>query len=255
LVQYRKGYERPENKPLPEADRAGWSKPQEETPKQEATSVIPSAPESENTLLSRLQELQRAEDLNKAAQQAAQEDLARHRAAQHAHMASLSPEEQMAQMPNLSQSKRDWLRNNLHAFQGDNLERLGHAHYQATEVLKIPDDSPGYFQHIANTLNAEPRPFAPDPVAKEEPVVMQSPPPTPKVEYQPIVSAPVHREAVSLNDGKPMSTRSITLTPEQRDIARKSMAHLPPSEAERIYAQGLVRLNAAKQAGFYTTDR
>ena len=145
------------------------------------------------------------------------------------------------------------LRNNLHAFQGDNLQKLGHAHYQAIEVLKIPDDSPEYFQHIANTLNAEPRPFTAHPV-QEEPIVQA---PKPKVEYHsaPVVSAPVHREAVSLSDGKAISRGSITLTAEQREVARKSMAHLPANEAERIYAQGLARLNAAKARGEYTTDR
>jgi hypothetical protein len=57
-----------------------------------------------------------------------------------------------------------------------------------------------------------------------------------------VVSAPVSREAPSLKDGRPVTTR-ITLTPDQRSAAR--MAGI--SEVE--YAKQLIRMNEAKKNG------
>jgi hypothetical protein len=48
-----------------------------------------------------------------------------------------------------------------------------------------------------------------------------------------------------------MSSNRITLTPAQREIARISMPHLSPVEAEKAYARGLARLAEEKRNGNY----
>lgn len=64
------------------------------------------------------------------------------------------------------------------------------------------------------------------------------------------VSAPVTREVPSPTTGRPTSNR-VTLSAEEREIARSSMPHLAPGEAERLYAQNKLKLNGLKAAGHY----
>lgn len=65
------------------------------------------------------------------------------------------------------------------------------------------------------------------------------------------VSAPVSRETVSTTNGKPVNNRRVTLDKEQREIARASMPHLTPAEAERVYAENLLKLQELKRQGHY----
>lgn len=64
------------------------------------------------------------------------------------------------------------------------------------------------------------------------------------------VSAPVTRETPSMVTGKTGNNR-VTLSAEEREVARSSMPHLAPGEAERIYAQNKLKLNGLKQQGHY----
>jgi hypothetical protein len=264
MVQYRKGYEPQHNKPAPEAG------PPEETPKAAAAPIppapepIPVAPDERSALLARIRELETAEQMAAARARA-----------------TLTPDQMLEQMPGLSQVKRDWLRQHPHYLQ-DGGGRLMAAH-DHSQALKIEDDSPAYFDHMNAAMNPEPRPFTPDREAEpvrvkdfmpireerlsaeeaarfqglpqEQPEARTLPRPERRQSPSHVISAPVHRESISLSEGKPMSTSKVVLTAEQRDIARKSMPHLSGEEAERLYAQGVKRLAAAKANGMYTTDR
>jgi len=64
------------------------------------------------------------------------------------------------------------------------------------------------------------------------------------------VSAPVSREIASPSTGR-STPQKVTLTAEERDIARQSMPGTDPGEAERIYAQQKLRLQEAKKQGHY----
>lgn len=64
------------------------------------------------------------------------------------------------------------------------------------------------------------------------------------------VSAPVTREAPSPSTGKPSSTR-VPLSATERETARFSMPHLPPADAERVYAENKLKLAALKKSGHY----
>lgn len=98
--------------------------------------------------------------------------------------------------------------------------------------------SPAYFEALEINLGLKQKP---DPDVDDDP-------PEPRSRT---VSAPVHRDPPSPTTGRPVSNR-ITLTAEQREIARASMPHLQPGEAEKIYAQNLIKLNGLKQAGHYS---
>lgn len=68
---------------------------------------------------------------------------------------------------------------------------------------------------------------------------------------RPPVSAPVSRDPPSPSTGKSTPQR-VTLSPEERDTAHKSMPTMDPGEAERIYAREKLKLMELKKNGHYT---
>jgi hypothetical protein len=58
---------------------------------------------------------------------------------------------------------------------------------------------------------------------------------------------PTCRE-LSISTGQPLTSK-ITLTPEQRQAAHYSMPNLPKDQAEKVYAQNLLRMQSMKAQG------
>jgi hypothetical protein len=192
-------------------------------------------PSAENALSVLLKQAQAAEEAQIEAQKAVEE----YRRAQAAHMmeqqAKLPLEERLALLPDLTEAKRQFVR--AHPEMLDNPAN-GALHFQALD-LGHADDSPEYFAHIEKGLAAN---------KVEKPTPQPQPKPQSREPRGPTVSAPVSRESISISTGRPVDTK-IRLTPEQREAARFTMPGVPAAEAERVYAQNLLRLEQAKRAG------
>jgi hypothetical protein len=191
-------------------------------------------PQVESALTVLLRQQQAAE----AAQVEAQKAIEEYRRAEAAHLsqqrAQLPLEDRLSLMPNLSNPKRDFLRQHPSFIDNPDIEA---AHWQALDAGHA-DDSPEYFAHVAKQLDR----LAPKPTAPE------SGTPRPPQPRGPVVSAPVSRDSISISTGRPVDTK-ITLTPAQREAAKFSMPGVAPEIAEREYAKNLIRLEQARRAG------
>jgi hypothetical protein len=135
-----------------------------------------------------------------------------------------SIDEYIDQLPNLMPSQRDWLREHPDALTNPRLNmRLQGAHVEAEDQGLRPG-SQKYFDYLESRLGYTEQ-------EDEETQVNRTP-----------VSAPPSKAATNPSTGRP-STRQITLTPEQREIARLSGID------EITYAKQLQKLNAMKAEG------
>lgn len=136
-----------------------------------------------------------------------------------------TPEQYIDQMPNLLPSQRDWLKQHTELVTNTNKNlRLQGAHAEAID-LGLSPGSQKYFDHIELRLGYKKA------EAEQE-----------EEDDMPPVSAPPSRQATSPETGKPTTAR-VTLTPEQREMAKLSGI----SEIE--YARGMQRLADLKANG------
>jgi|GEM_PF-2659850 hypothetical protein len=116
----------------------------------------------------------------------------------------------------------------------DKNEQIGAAHNYVVKVQRKQAWTPEYFEALETHLGIRKSPTVPDPEPEPQPQTRRSPP----------MSAPVSRDAPNLSTGRPQS-RTITLSPAQRDAARIS------GISETEYAKNLIRLNELKAQGHY----
>jgi hypothetical protein len=187
----------------------------------EGISISPSpAPALQPEMLAlrqRLEESERARDL------------------QTAELAQMQAQRQRQQQQDISPEKQRFL--NSHPEAAKQMDRLGQLHRDAI-IAGLRDNSDEYFSYLERAAAA---PAAPP--IEPEPVPEPSPPP-PATARDFSVSAPVRREAVSLDTGRPASySTQIKLTPEQREHCKLSGID------EVTYARGVLRLEREKRAG------
>jgi hypothetical protein len=140
--------------------------------------------------------------------------------------APISPEQYIDQMPNLLPSQRDWLKEHTETITNTNKNlRLQGAHAEAVD-LNMQPGTQKYFDHLEMRMGY--KQYEGDEGEDER---------------SEIVSAPPSRRETSPS-GRSTTTK-ITLTPEQREVARAS------GISEIDYARGLQRLNEAKANGGY----
>jgi hypothetical protein len=133
-------------------------------------------------------------------------------------------EEYIDQLPNLLQSQKDWLKAHPDTISNPRVNtRLQAAHFEAEDQGMRPGTK-GYFQYLEERLGFS------EPEEEEEENVK-----TP-------VSAPPSRAATNPSTGRQSNNR-ITLTPEQREMARLSGID------ELTYARQLQRMNELKANG------
>jgi hypothetical protein len=154
---------------------------------------------------------------------------------------------QLRQQQEISPQKQRFL--NQHPEAHKQMDRLGQLH-RAAIIAGLPDNSDEYFSYLERALTEPPATTAdrqvtekPAPPIEPEiapPAPEPSPPPEPVRNYA--VSAPVHREAVSL-DGRSASYSKIELTREQVEHAKLAGVGLED------YARGVQRLEREKRAG------
>lgn len=139
-------------------------------------------------------------------------------------------EEYINQLPNLVQSQRDWLRAHQDALTDtDQNMILQGAHAEAIKRKGLTVGTPKYFAYLEERLGY---------ITPEEIVTEDDDNAAP-------VQAPPSRNATNPGTGRPSNTR-ITLTPEQREIARISGID------EITYARQLQKLQALKADGHYS---
>lgn len=138
-------------------------------------------------------------------------------------------EQYIDSLPNLMQSQREWLRKHPDALTDNRKNmRLQGAHVEA-EDQGITPGSTEYFEYLEERLGYKKAKPVNNDQEDDEPT--RAP-----------VSAPPSRNATNPANGRPSNTR-ITLTPEQREIARLSGID------ELTYARQLQRMNALKADG------
>lgn len=142
-------------------------------------------------------------------------------------------EQYIDQLPNLLPSQRDWLRSHQDALTDTRKNlRLQGAHVEAEDQGFRPGTQK-YFAYLEQRLGyAEPE----DNVSDDNDDDSRS--------SSRVVSAPPSRSATNPGTGRPSNTR-ITLTPEQREVARLSGID------EITYARQLQRLQGLKADGHY----
>ncbi len=139
-------------------------------------------------------------------------------------------EDYISALPNLMQSQRDWLRNHPEALTDTRKNmRLQGAHVEA-EDQGFRAGSTEYFDYLDQRLGYK---------AAQQDDAMDDDEPT-----RAPVAAPPSRQATNPGTGRP-SNNKITLTPEQREIARLSGID------ELTYARQLQKLQQMKSEGQY----
>lgn len=157
----------------------------------------------------------------------------------------------------LSDHKRDFLRRNPWAMEREMAAIVQRVHKTALDA-GIPDDTPEMDTYLVSGVDRElTARIEKSPPAKPLPPVMQPPPPAPPRRHVP-VSAPVTREVMT-SSGKPLQARpsSVTLTAEERAIARNSFGYggLSNAEKERLYALNKAKYQRMREDGTYTDER
>jgi hypothetical protein len=82
-----------------------------------------------------------------------------------------------------------------------------------------------------------------------EPMPAPAAQPAPPRPVGPPVSAPPHREAISMSNGRRPSSSRVVLSADQREIAWAARSDLPRDQAEELYAQNLMRMQRLKASG------
>lgn len=142
-------------------------------------------------------------------------------------------EQHIDSVPNLLASERSWLKAHPDAITDARKNaRMQAAHFDA-EDAGYPRGSNQYFHFMEEKLGYR----KPEPTMDEEDDF--------EPERTPVVAAPVSRDAPSPSSGKPVNGNRITLTPEQREIAKMSGI----SDIE--YARQFLKLNEHKRNGMY----
>jgi hypothetical protein len=147
------------------------------------------------------------------------------------------------QQPQLSQFKLDFLAAYPELVKDEEATTLTRYHYLSALRRGIPDDSPQMNEAILSgwrRMSAAhmPAPDAhrqarSDAIEREADQMDELAPTSASMKAPKFTSAPVSRNIPSASGGSvPMR---ITLSPEERDVARKSYSHLPPADAERLY--------------------
>jgi hypothetical protein len=176
--------------------------------------------------------------------------------------------QQAQAQPALSQAKLRFLDQHPR-YKLPHISELAKVHYQSGLAAGMPDDSDELFAHIARETDADidainerhrrAKPMPPDQhraqradelerEAAQQMADMAPPAATKQAPQRSMpISAPVSRTIPSASGGSvPMR---ITLSPEERDMARKSYSDLPPEAAERLYSDMKRRMLIARANG------
>jgi hypothetical protein len=146
-----------------------------------------------------------------------------------------------AQISVLPRAAQDWVRDHPEFWTNKHKNKqLVGLHGYLTDTKGLAPFSREYFDRLESELGLSRTEPAPEP-PKPAPIV-QAPPRS--VPY----AAPVTRGAPNISAGGSVPT-TITLSIEERDMARRSYQSMPPAEAERLYAEMKRRMLISKANG------
>ncbi len=155
-------------------------------------------------------------------------------------------ESRLASIPGLPDNAKDWLRKHPE-FVNDTASnnRIGAAHNYLVNVKSVTAFSPAYFDALDQEFGF--KTAAPAPSADPEP----QPQPAPQQRTMPM-RAPVSRDVPTASGQRAPSSR-ITLTPEERQIARTSFTapDMTDAQKEYLYAQNKAKLAKQRANGSY----
>jgi hypothetical protein len=209
---------------MPESARAEGG----EAPALEQSGPAPTA-DDDSPIKRQLEAIQRAEELQwQMAQRQAPTDM----------------EGQMAQA-GLRDEAKAWMRTHPEYWtdRAKNSE-INTLHGYLTNNKRIAPFSREYFDKLESELGIRSGPPKPSAELDREIARSDDSPPRRSVPY----AAPVTRGAPNLSEGSKVPTR-IDLSPEERDMARRSYQNLPADQAERLYADMKRRMLIAKANG------
>ena len=159
-----------------------------------------------------------------------------------------SIEEQLAQMPQLLDSERQWARKHPDLFSDPNQLKILEGAYLKWQRSGQPRGSPEYFRYFDQELgyNQE-QPAAVEyddhsPAPQQEQPSMQQRPPAVQ-QQRPIAAAPVSRVPVGVERRETYNSGQVTLSPAEREAARFSKI------TEKEYARNKARLIEEKRRG------
>jgi len=147
-----------------------------------------------------------------------------------------------AQISNLPSEARSWLRSHPEYWSDSQKNRqIQSLHGYLVNVKHIPEFSKEYFDEIDVQLGLKAPAVSETRETTQQPSRRSMP-----------VSAPVSRDAPNPS-GQRQSSRSITLTAEQRQIAKHSFSapDMTDEQKERLYALNLQKLNRMRANGEY----
>lgn len=156
-------------------------------------------------------------------------------------------ESRLASIPGLPDNAKDWLRKHPE-FVNDTTAngRIGAAHNYLVNVKSVAAFSPAYFDALDQEFGFK---TAAPPAAASDPE--PQPQPAPQQRTMPM-RAPVSRDVPSASGQRAPSSR-ITLTPEERQIARTSFTapDMTDAQKEYLYAQNKAKLAKQRANGSY----
>lgn len=155
-----------------------------------------------------------------------------------------SADEYIDMLPELSEAKRAFLKQNPHLTDEKN-GRVVQQRYAEALRNGMEDDTPELYAYLLEGVRREP-----------EPVVEKRPPPPPasppNIRRSVPITAPVSRDfPVSMSGQRVTGGNGVTLSAEERNMAHLSYRDVPKPEAERIYAEQKLRLRRMRESGEY----
>jgi hypothetical protein len=159
---------------------------------------------------------------------------------------SVSVDQQIDAM-NIASEAKVWLRRHPE-FVSDQtkVRQINAVHDYLVQVKQVPQFTADYFDQLETQLGIKTAPAAPAPAPAP------APQPQPQQRRSMPVTAPVSREVPTSTGERPAST-GMTLTPEERFIARNSFTdpNMTNAQKERLYAMNKAKLARERAAGRY----
>jgi hypothetical protein len=256
--------------PVPEAAAASVAKPDVAAdispPAADAAAPVPRMEQDEEktALRKRIQEMEAAQArVQQLEAEIAQQAQIAHQL-QQAQQQPSDPVEIALARCGLPERAVQWLREHPdYVLNPERNAQLQYLHHVAARESGEPF-SDKYFERMEHHLGLSPQPAPADeaPPMNNEPMPRrisipafaseprpEPPAPAPAPRLGPPVSAPPHREAVSLSNGRRPSSSRVVLSADQREIAWQARSDLPRDQAEEVYAQNLIRMQRLKASG------
>jgi hypothetical protein len=173
---------------------------------------------------------------------------------QRAQAQAASVEQVVATIPDISQHKRDFLKSNPQFLFDGHQQQLMRKHYQAALAAGVEDDTPeidkAVLEGVARDVELHRQALA-KAARRPEPQPALAPQPLPAIRAGIPMTAPVSRDVPAASGQRAADLRTVTLTAEERLIARNSFSapDMSNEEKEMSYARQKARMLQMRASG------